>query len=372
MRPFFRQLGITRVARQTDLDDIGIPCYASFRPTSRTLSTNQGKGVGDDDAMASAVMEAVEFAVAEQPRSIQLEASLDELREREAVVFWPLRLLPPGFVLPTDKPIRWLRGQGLTSGLPCLVPLDCVSLSAHADDLPGICQSTNGLASGNTRDEAIFHALCELVERDGMTKWLLLSQAARNRTRFNPATLGDAVLDRLVERVVNAGKSVAFFDQSTDIGVPVVTAVMSEVTAGTRFELAAGSGAHLDAAHAARRALTEAAQTRVTSIAAARDDIPPDAFRQRMQPDGLELTIAVATPARHGPPSVPNPRDVAARIAAVARAVEGAGLAEPIVVDLDDGSMPCAVVRLLSSDLEDVEANLNWRPGARATSWMSV
>ena len=208
-----------------------------------------------------------------------------------------------------------------------------------------------------------------------MTKWLLLSQEGRNRTRFDPATLGDAVLDRLVDRVVSAGKHVAFFDQSTDIGVPVITAVMYGTTTCTRFDLAAGSGAHLDAARAARRALTEAAQTRVTSIAAARDDIPPSSFRERIQADSLKLTrslLSFGSVTRHGPPSVPNPKDLQAKIAAVARALEAAGLDEPIVVNLDDGSMPCAVVRLLSSDLEDLEANLHWRPGVRAASWMSA
>jgi ribosomal protein S12 methylthiotransferase accessory factor len=57
MRPFFRDLGITRVARQTGLDCIGIPCFAAIRPNAATLAVNQGKGTDDDAAEASAVME---------------------------------------------------------------------------------------------------------------------------------------------------------------------------------------------------------------------------------------------------------------------------------------------------------------------------
>ena len=34
---------------------------------------------------------------------------------------------------------------------------------------PTLNRSTNGLASGNTEEEAVFHALCELVERDATT-----------------------------------------------------------------------------------------------------------------------------------------------------------------------------------------------------------
>ncbi|HEY9009478.1 MAG TPA: hypothetical protein VIN06_00525, partial [Devosia sp.] len=64
MRPFLADFGITRLARQTGLDAIGIPCFAAIRPNSKTLSVNMGKGIDDDAAMASAIMEAVEYAIA--------------------------------------------------------------------------------------------------------------------------------------------------------------------------------------------------------------------------------------------------------------------------------------------------------------------
>lgn len=371
MAPFFRQLGITRLAKQTGLDDIGIPCYASFRPTSRTLSTNQGKGASEDEARASAVMEAVEFAVAEAPRSPQRIAALAELEKEAVPVFWPSRLLPANFAFDANRPIRWLHAEGLLTKRQCLVPLDAVSLSAEASDLPGICQCTNGLASGNNRDEAIFHALCELIERDGTTRWLLLPQHRRHRTRFNPASLGDDILDGLVDQVLASGKHLTFYDLTTDLGIPVVMALIADVASGHRFDLAAGYGAHLDAARAARRAVTEAAQTRITSIAAARDDIPPDDFQRRLDGDGLELATPVLPSRRLGPPSLRSPNNPKAKLNAMVAALKTAGLAEPIVVNLDDGTMPCAVVRLLSLDLEDIEANLHWRPGSRALKWQS-
>ena len=57
--PHLSDLGITRVARQTDLDRVGIPCWAAFRPNSRSLAGAQGKGLSDAAACVSAAMEAV-------------------------------------------------------------------------------------------------------------------------------------------------------------------------------------------------------------------------------------------------------------------------------------------------------------------------
>lgn len=68
MGGWFKQLGITRVASVTALDRIGIPVYLATRPNSCTLAVTQGKGIDDDSARASAIMEAAEQAIAERPR----------------------------------------------------------------------------------------------------------------------------------------------------------------------------------------------------------------------------------------------------------------------------------------------------------------
>ena len=45
--PYLSDHGITRVARQTGLDRVGISCWAAFRPNSRSLAGAQGKGLSD-------------------------------------------------------------------------------------------------------------------------------------------------------------------------------------------------------------------------------------------------------------------------------------------------------------------------------------
>lgn len=47
LEPELDDLGITRVARLTGLDYIGIPVWTAIRPHSHTLVTTQGKGADD-------------------------------------------------------------------------------------------------------------------------------------------------------------------------------------------------------------------------------------------------------------------------------------------------------------------------------------
>ena len=50
---------------------------------------------------------------------------------------------------------------------PTFVPLNCVVAPYNpVSAMPLFYTSTNGLASGNTRLEALCHALCEVIERD--------------------------------------------------------------------------------------------------------------------------------------------------------------------------------------------------------------
>jgi ribosomal protein S12 methylthiotransferase accessory factor YcaO len=45
--PLMPRCGITRIAKLTGLDRVGVPVYAAIRPNSKGLSTAQGKGLSD-------------------------------------------------------------------------------------------------------------------------------------------------------------------------------------------------------------------------------------------------------------------------------------------------------------------------------------
>src|SRR4029079_18237184 len=62
----FDRLGITRVGDLTGLDKIGVPVWFCCRPNSRGLAVSQGKGITAERARLSAIIEAIEGAIAEQ------------------------------------------------------------------------------------------------------------------------------------------------------------------------------------------------------------------------------------------------------------------------------------------------------------------
>jgi len=55
--PLLGAFGVTRLADITRLDRIGIPTYQAIRPSSRSLSVSQGKGLTPEAAKVSAAME---------------------------------------------------------------------------------------------------------------------------------------------------------------------------------------------------------------------------------------------------------------------------------------------------------------------------
>lgn len=364
--PHLAELGITRVGRQTGLDRLGIPCWAAFRPNSRHLAGSQGKGLSDAAACISAAMEAVEGAVAEAPMGVRRLAAADELTATGEAWFHPERWLPYGTAFATSRPITWIAGLDLHSGARRWVPLDIVDMDGERSQLSGVCKNTNGLASGNTSDEAIFHALCELVERDATTLWEFLPEESALATALEPAAFGDPIIDGLLAQIVASGMALRLFDQTSDLGIPVIMAVIGPQDRSGfvgELEVTAGYGAHPVAMRAAIRAITEAAQSRVTSIAASRDDIHSAAFDRAAAAANLRLLDA--TPSRMVPGGLPPATSLPALVSVMKAALSAHEIAATAIV-LSDPAKPYAVVKILSADLEDRAANLNWRPGWRS------
>lgn len=368
VRPHFASLGITRIARQTGLDRVGIPCFAAFRPNSRSIACNQGKGVDDDAARASAVMEAVEFAIAEAPKVPRFVAAARDLTACGATWIDPAKSLPLGEALDQRASIRWLGGRRLRDGAEVFVPLERAAFGVAPADLPTICQNTNGLASGNTAEEAIFHGLCELVERDANTLWSFMPAQAKQARCLAAESFEDSLILDLQSRFEAAGLVLRLFDQTTDLGIPTVLAV-SAPAGGVmvkHFDVASGAGTHPNAARAALRAITEAAQTRVTSIAAARDDIRPDSYRLDGSAEALELVAAL--PRRRMQSEPARRYDVGDLLDRLIGKLAQHGVDDMIAVSLGGEELGISVVRVVSNLLEDRGPNAFWKPGRRALS----
>lgn len=375
VRPAFARFGITRLGRITGLDTIGIPVWFATRPASRTLAVTQGKGLDDDAAQASAVMEAVEIATAEQPGVAVRHASAAEIGacgER----FNPLAsLIRRGAAAPRDDEVLpWIEGVDALSGEAVWVPAEAVTLDYRTDrPPPRWWQSTDGLASGNLMWEAVLHGLLERIERDASTLWTLRTEAQVRASCLCPEAFADVNVLHLARLIADAGLHLRLFDMTTDIGVPAIFATLSprpngHETAWRHFDLASGRGCHPSPAQAAIRAITEAAQSRLTVIAGARDDFDPALYEAPLARD-LQLYLH-AEPRRDRAPPDAVPARLDEMLPRLLGRLAQAGLGPVVVVPLNGEHEPVAVAKVLAPALENPPGTRRQRFGPRGLAAM--
>lgn len=364
------RFGITRLSRLTGLDRLGIPVWSAVSPNARSIVINQGKGVADLDAKVSAAMEALERAVAGSPLVPARRASRAELTQAgEACLPLDAFVTAGKPVLAEDEAADWLAGRDLATGGRVFVPREAVILDRTAT-APRFWQSSDGLASGNDETEAILHGLLERIERDADRLWRLLPRARRLATAVDPASLGDPTVDRLTGAMHDAGLELRLFDITSDVGIPVFSAVLAEAgildrTAPLFHDATIGYGAHPAAARAAIRALTEVAQSRLTSISGARDDLFAETFSRPLAPETLALFAAESRPARV--PAAPQ-GDAPALLAHGLARLAAVGIAQVLAVPLGDASLPVSVVKIVVPGLESPEGARRQPLGSRALS----
>jgi ribosomal protein S12 methylthiotransferase accessory factor len=371
--PLLRRYGVTRVARQTGLDHVGIPVWSAVRPNSLSLAVNQGKGVGDADAKISAVMEALERAVAGAPEVVFHLASQAEMRA-EGLAFDRLDGLVAKGRMPLsyDDRIAWVEGHDLITNRPVRVPREAVMLDRTAETR--FWQSSDGLASGNTPVEATFHGLLERVERDADVLWSLAGPAERKRRCIDPSAFDDPVIDLLVSKIRVAGLRLQIFDITSDIGIPCFQALIGPADIMKRSnplyaEAASGSGCHIDAVRAMIRAITEAAQSRLTLVSGARDDIADDTYIRPMPQDLIEdfgLTPVASRWPQHGR----DDRPLTLKLQSILHTLRERRITSAIAVPLNPADAVFAVVKVLVPGLESPPGERRRRFGHRALARM--
>ncbi|MBA1342784.1 MAG: hypothetical protein C5S52_04215 [ANME-2 cluster archaeon] len=350
--------GITRVADITDLDRIGIPVFSSIRPTADdgAISVYNGKGATPAEAKVSAMMEGIERYSAEVHDREMVSGRFSELGSCENV------LNPDELILPHssdhDQSIQWTRGYDLVNDEEILVPASAVfhPLPLSRDHAAIFRTNTNGLASGNEIEEAIFHGLSEVIERDA---WSLV-EASRNT---GPAITSpdNGMIGDLMDRFSDAEVSVQIRDMTSDIGIPTFAAVSDDTLLKDPALLTIGMGTHTNAYVAMLRAITEVAQSRLTQIHGAREDTTVAEFRTKI---GYERTKRL-NKYWFGASDVTGEGDIdfdgitsfesddfLDDIGYMIRNLEGAGMDRVIVVDLTRSEIDVPVVRVIVPGLE--------------------
>jgi bacteriocin biosynthesis cyclodehydratase domain-containing protein len=150
--------------------------------------------------------------------------------------------------------IGWVWAQSLLTGHDVPLPAACVYLGYRGANEKKFCQAdTNGAAAGFTMDQARLHALLELIERDALAVWWYNQIALP----VFPLVTIDSSIRELVQAFAIRGRSVAVFDLSNDLGIPVAAAV-SATREGRSIYLGAAAGLSFESA--AGRAVREMAQ----------------------------------------------------------------------------------------------------------------
>jgi ribosomal protein S12 methylthiotransferase accessory factor len=359
IKSHFAELGITRVGLLTALDLLEIPVAFATRPNSYTLSVFQGKGIDEDAAMTSAAMEAVETRIAEiQPDNLII-ATLDGIKAERAPI---IDLDAVARCVPSEigsRQLAWCEGLDILSNRPVFVPWSLVGLDHRGTRPSGFEQSSDGLASGNRPAEAVLHGLCELVERDAWALTQLRPYDQLRGSRVDPSAFGDPVLDIIVDRIKRTGMRLLLLDMTTDIGVPSFLAVIIPGDLGERVDarwthVCGGCGCHPDPIRAALRAITEAAQSRLTAIAGSRDDFSPRLY-QRIDGDSPMqqlINLCDETPVAPKFAFEPAQRSIQETISHILDRLQARGIEQVVTVPLPHPRLPVSVVRVIVPGLE--------------------
>lgn len=282
IQKYLQRFGITRLADITGLDCLGVPVYTALRPRGRQLQASQGKGVRAIDAKVSALMECLELSFAEDPVHEFVQASAREL-ERAGKAPVEVPRLPefrtaacwsPGTRLP------WVEGEELISGRSCMLPAAAVYFISSSL----LSRTSNGLASGNDVIEATLHALYEVYERDATSQ--LVDEGGGVSFEpcdvIAPESISVPVLDGTLDKLRKAAVGLRLFRIGIESVIHTFVAVLlDDNPLAHSSQVSLGFGAHLSPTIAASRALTEAAQSRLTYIHASREDLTERSYREK-------------------------------------------------------------------------------------------
>jgi len=270
IEPLMDEIGVVSVEDVTHLDRLGIPCFSVFRPTAAigAAKHHAGKGKGPVQAKVSAMMEAIERYSGEYRCDLMEYASFEALGIRRALD--PADLILPRPLEENEK-LHWTPAFDLLNDEEILVPSNAVfhPYDCLGQTVPLFISDTNGLASGNVIEEAVLHALLEVIERDA------LSRAERRHSMGTRLSVGETgTVREILDLYAGHGIEIHLWLLEGRTGIPTVAAAADDTLTKDPSLLVMGAGTHLDPEIAALRALTEVAQSRASQLQGGR--VNPD------------------------------------------------------------------------------------------------
>jgi ribosomal protein S12 methylthiotransferase accessory factor len=346
MEGLARALGVTRVARVTGLDRAGVEVACAVRPGGHVLQVTNGKGLTFREAARGALCEAAELWCSERPEPGEL-SWCDDPR--------------------TGARIAFRAARDLATGERVHVPAAAVHVPPQGGPLLGLGPdrwTSNGMGAHPRWEAALLHALLEVVERDQLARALPQgwTEEEVRRRQLAAAAVAAPEVARLVGRLRARGFGAHLFDLAPrrgGIGLPVAAALLFDAP-GSAVPLAAGYACRLDLASALVSALLEAAQSRLTDIHGAREDVAGmaegDVERLR-RVCGRGARAPAPRPSGHGRavrprgPRTPSPavrgRAGERAVDLVLRLLHRAGHDQVLALDLAPPDLPVRVAKVL-------------------------
>lgn len=228
---------------------------------------SHGKGATKHQSMASAIMEYAErkswyeFDMGKAKGFIK--ASYNYLKDKTDMSSYEDIFKVHYFTEKenTEKILRetdlyWVEAYNMTKNKPALYPVSYVDL----------LKSSNGLAAGNTKEEALTQGLCELIEREHIDNFLLDPFNEKVRL-IDHSTIKNTYLLKLLDWAKIKGIKVYFIDISNTINVTTILAHYIDNDSPCIYTRTGdGYGTHNDPEMAMIRGLTEFLQGREAYI----------------------------------------------------------------------------------------------------------
>ncbi|MFB9762722.1 TOMM precursor leader peptide-binding protein [Ectobacillus funiculus] len=121
-----------------------------------------------------------------------------------------------------EVPMNWVWGYSFLQERPILVP-ELLAYYSLGNGEGFVYETSNGCALGGSLEEAIFHGIMEVVERDS---FLLTWYAKLPLPRLDPRSANDKELELMVDRLREvAGYDVYFYNSTMEQEIPSVFAV---------------------------------------------------------------------------------------------------------------------------------------------------
>jgi ribosomal protein S12 methylthiotransferase accessory factor YcaO len=354
-------LGCLELEELTSGQRLGIAIWqALYRDAHIEQIRTYGRGITDLEARTGAVMEAVEdYSTQYVPENVA-HASYVELQQCAKVIH------PRQLVQTVDY------AEDVPISNECVwVPADYALLLQKPLERSTVpIRHSNGLAAGQTLGDAIYHGLCELIERDSWTlAWLRiitrphLHTVARQLQNIPAMHDGDAegreedlpqVIDpatmpfqarQFLNRFHTAGVSVEVYDITSDSGIATTLAIAREMNVADTNRVWIGRATNLSAELALIGAISECAQSRCVSERLGKSP-PPYSFAksflplQRQLPKRFEAIVSY------------QPKDYSDAIQLLLQRIQGVGLQQVVAVDVTHPAIGIPVIKMIVPGIE--------------------